>query len=155
MWIAKGMLEHIVRHGHPLQPRLSPDVTMFSCHWTLIFKAERVGLSPCNGFSTKISFTHRSHCAPSSSHLNTQSHRISSFIKSSTIPTYPKPSPAAMGEWQSNRWRWPLAVVVMILHVGGLGPVVVRLCTRETSNQRSPAASWATEQPFLGQHCSP
>ena len=146
------MLEHIVRHGHPLQPRLSPDVTMFSCHWTLTFKAERVGLSPCNGFSTKKSFMHTSHCAPPSSQHPVTSHFI---LLHQVIHDSHSSQAKSCGDGGMAKQQVEVTTGSCSHDPARRQPWTSGRSSLYPGYQRSPAASWATEQPFLGQHCSP
>ena len=66
LWSAKGMTEHRRHHSHPLQPRKSPSCDNYLYHWIPVSVAEGLGLPPCHGPSTMISFTSRLCCTLSS-----------------------------------------------------------------------------------------
>ena len=102
------MGEHKRRHGHPLQPKMLPSCDTLLYHWNLASRAERVGLSLCNGTTT---LPHR---------FSVQPINLSSIFKSCGDGGVAKRQVIITGSHSHKpECRWPLGhVVARLLNLG-------------------------------------
>ena len=148
--LQQGIVECLGRGRAQKMPRPSTAAKEVSSsddssyHWIQASAAERVGLSQCNDLSTIISSSHRFHALFifSSPHLPS----LSFFL----LSTHKSCSDGGLAKQQ----------VEVTTGSCSQEPACRRLWTSGRSSlypgqQRSPAASMATEQPFSGKHCSP